>query len=114
MATPGFSGKAKRAAIQRSDYARQQALAEHLSPGSTIRKRRVNPRERAWANAYLKHVAELKGLPYRSVRESMQVIGRYFEIEVATTKEKASRSQVAIDLANKIQAATGIQIPNRR
>jgi hypothetical protein len=44
----------------------------------------------------------------------MQVIGRYFEIEVATTKEKASRSQVAIDLANKIQAATGIQIPNRR
>lgn len=77
-------------------------------------RKRIDPKERGWAHAYLKHIAQVKGLPYQSVRESMQLIAAYFSIEIPSSDEGASRSATAISLAKAIYAKTGILLPRHQ
>jgi hypothetical protein len=116
MANLGFAKKDKKAAIQRKIFQMDRHIEARAGKAPPPRKRgtRLDPKERSWANAYLKHVAQAKGLPYQSVRESMQVIGSYFGIEIPASKEGAGRSAVAISLAKAIYAKTGILLPSQQ
>jgi hypothetical protein len=114
MANLRLSDKTKKAALQRGIHTRDRLLDIKAKPPTPKKRRaRMDPKERSWAHAYLKHAAEVKGLPFIGVRESMQMMGRYFDVEIPDDKG-AGRSQLAIDLANAIQAKTGIRLPAQR
>lgn len=118
MANLNLSDKIKKSNLQRGLYVRnaQIDMKARAAAAKAPRKTRakMDPKERSWAHAYLKHVAEVKGLPYIGARESMQAMGRYFGIEIPVEKAGAGRSKVAIDLANTIQAKTGINLPRHQ
>lgn len=115
MANLRLSEKTKKASLQRGTHVRDRLLdLKANAPAPRQRRTRMDPKERSWAHAYLKHAAEVKGLPYIGVRESMQMMGRYFGVEIPIDKASAGRSRVAIDLAKAIQLKTGIRLPDQQ
>lgn len=108
--------KRKKDSAQRLTHHRNCHIDRITSPppAKRTRKRSVDPEERSWAHAYLRHAAETKRFPFDGARESMQILARYFEIELPEGNGAARRSSVAIELAKAIQAKTGIALPEAR
>lgn len=70
----------------------------------------MDPAQRRWAHAYLAYVARHYRVPYDGARESMQLLARYFDMELAEPVGRLTRSGPALDLANRIRAQTGVEI----
>lgn len=110
-----YNSQAKREKVRIQGHSDSMDLTvkARVAAGSKARKPRVrlDPKERSWAHAYLKHAATIARLPYDGARESMQILARYHGMEVPEPKGAASRSGPAIELAKAIQAKTGIVLP---